>query len=67
MALFNLSKKIHFFYKESVVYPFVEIEEGKKGLMLSNTAYLDIIYYMENSMPTCKCGVIIRHYMKYFH
>jgi len=35
-TLFNLSKK-KYLYKDSVVYPFVEIEEGKNVLMLSNT------------------------------
>ena len=49
-TLFKLSTdKKTFFYKESVVYPFVEMEEGKKGLVLNNSEYLDIIYFMESS------------------
>lgn len=45
--VFFPEKKVTFFYKESVVYPFVNIREEKKGLSLSLLDYGDIIRYVE--------------------
>ena len=47
--IFKLSKKITFFYKESVLYPYVNFKETKKGLVLSSSEYTDIIHYVENN------------------
>ena len=33
-----------YFYKEKMVYPHVEIEVSKKGLLLKNTDYPDICH-----------------------
>ena len=47
--IFKLPKKITFFYKESVLYPYVNFKETKKGLVLSSSEYTDIIHYVENN------------------
>ena len=47
--VFDLSKKLSFFFKESILYPYVNIEEGKSGLALEMTDYTDILYYVENN------------------
>ena len=45
--LYKLSDLKTFFYKESVVYPYVNIEETRKGLVLKNKDLVDIIQYVE--------------------
>ena len=45
----TLSKLTTYFYKESVVHPFVQMEATNKGLIISDKDYVDIIYYIENS------------------
>ena len=45
--LYKLSKKQTFFYKESVVYPFVTFQETKKGLKLKHSDLMDIIQFVE--------------------
>lgn len=45
--LFKLSKKVTFFYKESVFYPFVPMTETKKGFRLENKDLTDILCYMD--------------------
>ena len=47
--VFRLSKKVTFFYKESVVYPFVNIIENKKGFVLKNKDSTDIIHFIEQN------------------
>ena len=39
---FKLSKKSTFFYKESVVYPFVQVEPHKNVILLSNEEYVTV-------------------------
>ena len=45
--VYNLSKKDTFFFKESIVYPYVNIRECKKGLSLALKDYTDILYHIE--------------------
>jgi len=45
--LFKPSKKVTFFYKESVIYPFVQMVETKNGLRLENKDLTDILCYMD--------------------
>ena len=35
--IFKISRKVTLFYKESVLYPYVNFTEMKEGLILSNT------------------------------
>ena len=46
--LFKISKKVTFFYKDNVIYPYVPVVETKKGVILKNDEYTDIIRYFEN-------------------
>ena len=46
-ALFKLSKEVTFFYRETIIYPFVYLEGTKKGFKLMNSDYSDIIRYAE--------------------
>ena len=46
---YKLGKGKNFFYKESVIYPCVQMELGKKGLILHNHDYLDVIYHVEQT------------------
>ena len=48
-TIFRLSKKSTFFYKETVVFPYVEIEEHKRGLVLQNKVFMDIICHVEQN------------------
>ena len=48
-TMFKLSTDITYFFKESIVFPYVNIQEGKKGLTLSMTDYADILYHIEYS------------------
>lgn len=46
--VFKLSSKITFFYKESVIYPFINMEETDKGFhQLHNNDLVDIINFAE--------------------
>ena len=44
--VFGLSKKQTFFFNENIVYSYVNIMEGKNGLMQD---YVDILTYIENN------------------
>ena len=48
-GVYRVSKKRAIFYKESVVYPFVQVTEGKKGFLLSNDQFLLITKFIEDS------------------
>ena len=48
-TIFRLPKKVTYFYEETVAYPYVEMEAGKKGLLLKNTDYIDIICHIEHT------------------
>ena len=48
-TLFKLSKKVTFFYNETVVFPYVEMEEGKRSLILQNKQYMDTILHLEET------------------
>ena len=41
---YKISRKLSYFYKESVLYPFVNFKEDKKGLVLYNQDLTDIHY-----------------------
>ena len=45
---FKISKKRLCFYKESVVYPFVQAKESKKGYFITSNDYVDILNYVEH-------------------
>ena len=47
--VYNLSKDITYFFKESILYPYVNIEEENNRLSLSVTDYTDILYYTEKN------------------
>ena len=47
--VFNQSKDITFFYKESILYPYVNVKEKNNKLILSTTDYTDILYYIEKN------------------
>ena len=46
---YYLSKKTTYFFNESILYPYVNIIEGKRGLTLDNTDYTDILLHIENN------------------
>ena len=46
---FNLMKLKVYFYKESVVYPFVQHEQKRGKLFISNNDLVEIIYYIESN------------------
>ena len=48
--LYKLSKKKTYFFKESVVYPFVQFTANKKGFLLSMAEYVEILCYVENGL-----------------
>ena len=47
------TKKTVYFYKESIIYPFVPLHEKQKGkkstLFISNNEYCDIIHFVEET------------------
>ena len=45
--LYKLSKKQTFFYRENVVYPYVNFQETKKGFALNNSDMMEIIQFVE--------------------
>ncbi len=45
--VYKLSKKITYFYKENVIYPFVNMAETEKGYILENVDLMDIIKFAE--------------------
>lgn len=47
--LFKLSKKKTYFFRESVVYPFVQFTMAKKGYHLSTMEYVEILNYVESN------------------
>ena len=49
VQIFKISRKVTFFYKESVLHPYINFTESKKGLFQSNTEYTNIIHYVENN------------------
>ena len=46
---YNLSKNVTYFFKESILYPYVNVQEGKRGWMLDMTDYTDILYHIEQN------------------
>ena len=47
--IYKVSKKVTYFYSESVIYPFVDFKEEKKGLALYNDELSNIIHYIEEN------------------
>ena len=62
--IFKISRKVTFFYKGSVLYPYVNFTESKKGLILSNNEYTDINHYVENN-NFCHLQVCMTHTLLY--
>ena len=46
-TMFQISKLETFFYRETIIYPFVTLYEMKNGLKLMNTDYTDILNYAQ--------------------
>ena len=46
---FQLTSKTTYFYKESILYPYVQFTESKKGLVLENLHYMEILQYIEQN------------------
>ncbi len=44
-----IKDKTTHFYKESVVFPFVNIKDERKGLVLNDEDYTDILMYIEKN------------------
>ena len=44
-----VSEKETYFYKESVLFPFVNIIEDNKGLILKDEDFTDILIYVEQN------------------
>ena len=47
-----IKSKETFFYKDTIVYPFVQFDAQKKGLFLSNTELVTILNYVESNSLT---------------
>ena len=55
--IFKVNKKKEtMLFKETILYPFVNFQERKKGLFLSNNDYVDILLYTQNSEVTGLVG-----------
>ena len=49
-TIYNLSDKTTYLFKESILYPFLNIhEKDNKGISLSMQDYTDILYYIEKN------------------
>ena len=48
-TIYNLSKNLTYLYKATVLYPYVDIQEGKRGLILENTELTEIICYLDEN------------------
>ena len=48
-TLHKISKKKTFFYKESVLYPFIQVEPTKKGVQVTNIELANVSYYLEEN------------------
>ena len=46
---YKLSNKVTYFYKESILYPFVNMNENKNSFELSYSDFADIIYFVESN------------------
>ena len=46
---YKLSRKVTLFYKESVVYPYVNSEQNKKGFILKMDEYAEILNFVERN------------------
>ena len=51
-TVYKRSKKLSYFHKDSIMYPYVNMVEGKHGLTLSAEDYRDIILYIEKMKYT---------------
>ena len=48
-STFKISKKCTFFYKESVVYPYVELLENREGFVFGNRIMTEIFCHVEEN------------------
>ena len=48
-VMYEVSKKTTYFYKESVVYPFVQARTHKNGFIITNEELCEILAFVENS------------------
>ena len=46
---FQLISKTAYFHKESILHPYVQFTESKKGLVLENLHYMEILQYIEQN------------------
>ena len=47
-TVYKLSDNLSYIYKETIVYPYVNIKEERNELSLSADDYTDILYYIES-------------------
>ena len=47
--IFQLTSKTAYFHKEIILYPYVQFTESKKGLILENLHYMEILQYIEQN------------------
>ena len=45
--VFKVSNLLTFFYSENIVYPYVALQEQKKGLLLENNDFTEIIKHVQ--------------------
>jgi len=48
-TVYNIMKKKAFFFQESVVYPYVNYDDKKGKIFISNPNIVDIINYVESN------------------
>ena len=46
---YTLSKNLTFFYKESVVYPYINFQPCKNGFKLEISDYTEILHFIEEN------------------
>ena len=50
---YKLKKKKTFFFHKSVVYPFVQFKQAKKGLFVTNEEHVEVLNYVERTGYSC--------------
>ena len=47
--IFKLSQNIIFLQGKYSIYPFVQVEQSKKGLRITHNEYIEILNFVENN------------------
>ena len=48
-SVYSRTKKVTYFFKESILYPYISMQQGKHGLKLSAEDYTDILLFIERN------------------